>query len=77
MFSQITSFENLLLAFKKAEKAKKNNKEVLKFSYNLENNLLELKNQLETGTYIHGKYQKFIVNDSKRREIKAALSVIE
>jgi len=44
----------------------------LKFGFYAEENLLKLKEQLQRQTYRHGGYREFIVNDSKRRIIKAA-----
>ena len=72
LFEKVVSFENIYLAYKKAKKCKGYKKYVLKFNKNLENNLLSIKRDLISGKYKHGKYKKFIVNDSKKREIKAA-----
>jgi retron-type reverse transcriptase len=52
--------------------SKRYRKYVLEFTYNLEHNLLELQQELISQTYKHGPYRKFIVCDSKKREIKAA-----
>lgn len=72
MFNKICSFENLHLAYLKARKCKRYRKEILKFTYNLEENLLKLNEDLETQTYQHGVYKEFFVCDSKKRQIKAA-----
>jgi len=72
LFDKICSFENLHLAYLKARKYKRYRNEILKFSYNLEKNLLELEKELLTQAYQHGGYREFIVNDSKKRHIKAA-----
>jgi len=72
MFKKICSFENLHSAYRKARKCKRYRDEILAFSFNLEENLLKLKKELETQTYRHGGYREFIVNDSKKRTIKAA-----
>jgi len=72
MFNQICSFQNLHLAYLKARKCKRYRKEILKFSYDMEENLLQLQEQLLNQTYQHGGYRKFTVCDSKKREIKAA-----
>src|SRR3989338_2601320 len=42
------------------------------FSYFLEENLHALQHDLTSGRYKHGGYKKFIVTDSKRREISVA-----
>lgn len=44
----------------------------MEFSYNLEDNLLQLREELLSQSYKHGGYKKFIVSDSKKRVIKAA-----
>jgi retron-type reverse transcriptase len=72
MFDEICSFENLHSAYLKARKCKRYKKEILKFGFNAEKNLLKLKKRLETQTYKHGGYREFVVNDSKKRTIKAA-----
>ena len=72
MFEKFYSFENLYLAYLKARKCKSYREEILKFSYNLEENLLRLGSELKSQIYHHGFYREFTVNDSKRRRIKAA-----
>lgn len=72
LFEKVCSFENLHLAYLKARKCKRYRDEILKFSYNLEENLLRLENELRFQTYQHGSYREFIVCDSKKRRIKAA-----
>lgn len=72
IFADICSFESLHSAWLKARKGKRFKAEVLEFSYNLESNLLRLKQELEAGTYKHGGYRIFSVKDSKKRIIKAA-----
>ena len=72
LFDKICSFENLHLAYLKARKCKRYRSEILKFSYNLEENLLKLQEELINQTYQHGGYREFIVCDSKKRKIKAA-----
>lgn len=72
LFADICSFESLHSAWLKARKGKRLKKETLEFSCNLESNLLQLKRELEAGTYKHGGYKTFFVEDSKKRVIKAA-----
>lgn len=72
MFNQVCSFENLLSAHLKARKGRRYWKYILDFDYNAEKNLLDLRKELWNQTYQHGRYKEFIVNDSKKREIKAA-----
>lgn len=47
-------------------------KDVVHFEYNLENNLFTLHDELRTLTYRHGNYERFIINDPKKREIHKA-----
>ncbi len=72
LFERVCSFENLTIAYYKARKGKRHGKDILKFSYNLEGNLLKLQEGLKTRSYVPGKYREFYVNDPKRRLIKAA-----
>ncbi len=72
MFETICSFQNLHKAYLGARKCKRYRSEILKFSYNLEENLLQLQQELLTQTYRHGRYREFIVCDLKKRHIKAA-----
>ncbi len=72
MFNKIYSFQNLYSAYLKARKCKKYRDEILKFGYNLEENLLELQEELFNQSYQHGDYREFVVCDSKKRKIKAA-----
>ncbi|MCL2927881.1 MAG: RNA-directed DNA polymerase [Trichodesmium sp. MAG_R01] len=72
LYPQITCFDNLLLAAKKSQKGKKYKQNVLKFNYNLESELLQLKTELETKTYQPGKYNTFKIIERKPRIISAA-----
>jgi len=72
LYPQITSFENLYLAFKAARRGKRAREDVATFEYNLEENLLNLQTKLETETYLPGKYHNFHVFDPKPRLISAA-----
>jgi len=72
MFEQVTSFKNLLNAYRKAAKVKKDRLYVQEYDYNLEFNLLNLKKQLRNGAYQWGEYKNFYVYDPKKRLIAAA-----
>ena len=72
LFEKICSFENLHSAYLKARRCKRYRNEVLKFTYNLEENLLWLQEKLLKQAYQHGGYREFIVHDAKKRKIKAA-----
>ncbi|MFC1612806.1 reverse transcriptase domain-containing protein [Patescibacteria group bacterium] len=71
LFLKFCSFENLYSAYLKARSCKRYKEYVLEFSYNLEQNLFFLQDELITQKYHCGKYNEFIVNDSKKRLIKA------
>ena len=71
LFDNVCSFKNIHSAYLKARRGKRYKKDILLFSFDLENNLSEIKRGMEKGIYKHGGYKEFIVNDSKKRLIKA------
>jgi len=71
LFEKICSFENLFDAYLKTRRRKRYKVAVLKFSYNLEENLMKIKEELEKQIYRHGNYVSFQVVDQKKRTIKA------
>lgn len=71
LFEKICSFENIHLAYLKARKCKRYREQILEFSYNLEEDLLKLEEELSNQTYRHGGYREFVICDSKKRYIKA------
>jgi len=70
-FEKLCSFENIHLAYLQARKCKRYRNSILKFSYNLEENLLKIQQGLRNQTYQHAGYRQFTVCDSKKRQIKA------
>jgi RNA-directed DNA polymerase len=68
----ITSFDNLYLAFKNAARGKRKRPDVAAFEYNLEENLLDLQDELQSRTYTPGPYYSFRIYDPKPRLISAA-----
>ncbi len=70
-FEKKLTFEKLLQAHYRARKNKAYKNEVIKFEFNLENNLINLQNSLLNNTYKLGKYYSFIVYDPKIRKIDA------
>lgn len=62
----------MLAAYARARRGKGAREEVAAFGWRLEANVLALRDELFSGTYTHGAYRKFVVSDSKRREIQAA-----
>jgi RNA-directed DNA polymerase len=71
LFEQVYRFENLYNSYLKARRGKNDSNEVLKFTYNLEHNLITLQKQLQTQTYKTGKYRHFTIYEPKKREISA------
>jgi hypothetical protein len=57
LFSQIVTFENLLLAAQKAAAGKREQFNVMDFFYRLEENLWRLQEELQTQTYRPGAYR--------------------
>lgn len=72
LFPQITAFDNLLTATKKAQKGKRYQKNVLAFNDNLENEIFQLQDELNTKTYQPGTYTTFEIKEPKPRLISAA-----
>ena len=72
LYPQITAFENLRRAFKKAARGKRKRGDVAAFEYHLEANLLALQEELLTETYSAGAYFSFRIYDPKPRLISAA-----
>lgn len=70
-FYELTSFENLYKAHKKARMSKRHKWDVINFESNLYLNLIELQKSLREGTYKVGKYKSFYVYEPKKREIQA------
>lgn len=70
-YEEVYAFDNLLKAYLKTRKNKRYREDILKLSFFLEETLFEIQDDLRSETYKHGGYKKFIVRDSKKREIKA------
>ncbi len=72
MFEQLTSWENLLLAHRKASSGKRGSRSVASFEHRLEDHLADLRAELIAGSYRPGKYRSFVIHEPKRRLISAA-----
>lgn len=70
--AQLTSWSNLLLAFRKASRGKRGQPNVAAFEYHLEDNLLALQTELRQQSYWPGGYVSFLIHEPKRRVISAA-----
>ena len=66
------SLSNIWRSWYLFEKGKKKTFQLEKFQYYLEDNLINLYDQLSSGTYKHGGFRSFTVSDSKRRNIAVA-----
>jgi RNA-directed DNA polymerase len=72
LWPEIISFDNLVLAARRAQKGKRFCDNVLAFNYNLERELLKIHHDLTTQTYKPGAYRTFQVKEPKPRMISAA-----
>ncbi len=71
IFPAIYDFENLYESWEAARKGKRYRREVLRFTYDLEANLIDIQNHLIYGTYTVGKYRPFWVYEPKKRLVMA------
>ncbi|ABR48703.1 RNA-directed DNA polymerase (Reverse transcriptase) [Alkaliphilus metalliredigens QYMF] len=71
LYEQIYDFENLYFAYLEARKDKRFRDEILKFSANLEENLIQIQNELIWKAYKVGRYREFYVHEPKKRLIMA------
>lgn len=71
LYDKICSFENIYSAYLKARKGKRYHNDVIKFSINLEENLISIRDRLVNKTYHTGKYKHFTIYEPKERKIAA------
>jgi RNA-directed DNA polymerase len=72
MYTELSSWDNLLLAYRRAAKGKRGHPNVAAFEYRLEDNLFQLQEELLSHAYLPGQYVSFYIHDPKRRLISAA-----
>jgi hypothetical protein len=72
LYPQICSFENLYLAYRRARRGKRSRADVADFEFNLEEELLHLREELASQTWQPGLYRSFYIHEPKRRLISAA-----
>ena len=72
LFEKIATFENLLLASRKALRGKRDRPPVAAFYFRLEPELLKLESELLDDTYVPLPYRTFMVYEPKPRRICAA-----
>ncbi len=70
LYPKLCSYKNIEKAFKKARKNKSSMYYVKEFEKDLENNLLQLKRELESFTYKPLLLTKFVIRDPKTRVIR-------
>lgn len=71
-YPQIYNLFNLWQAFVKASKGRHSHPSIAAFEYNLEPELIRLRDELQNETYMPGGYRSFTVHEPKRRRISAA-----
>lgn len=71
-YPQVYDLFNLWLAYKKAAAGRRKNPSTAAFEYNLENELVALRDSLRDESYRPGGYRSFTVHEPKRRKISAA-----
>lgn len=72
MYERICSWDNLLLAYRRASSRKRGRHAAAAFEYQLEDNLVVLQRELTDRTYRPGPYHSFFIREPKRRLISAA-----
>lgn len=72
LWQKVISFKNLYLASRKAQKGKRFRENILEFNDQIENNLLQLQQELQTKSYQPGEYHTFRIYEPKPRLISAA-----
>jgi len=72
LWQTMITFDNLLLAYKKAQRGKQHKQSVALFTLNLEHELFTLQRQLTDGSYQPGEYRLFTIYERKPRTIAAA-----
>ncbi len=72
LFERLLTWENLLSATHKAARGKKSRPAVARFLFHLETELLDLRQELESGLWRPRPYRRFSIRDPKPRIISAA-----
>ncbi len=70
-FERLCSWDNLVLAWRKAVRGKRGTQSAARFDYRAEEGLTGLRERLFTGRYRPGEYVHFHIKDPKRRKISA------
>ncbi|MEW6525099.1 MAG: reverse transcriptase/maturase family protein [Spirochaetota bacterium] len=71
LFASIYDYSNLLLAWKKTQRLRKYNQDIIFFRKNLDENLIIIQNELIWKSYKVSEYQNFVIYEPKKRLISA------
>ena len=71
-YQELISSKNIFKAWEKFYSGKANKKDVIEFWKNLEYNIFQLHDELNSKNYKHGLYEKFVIFDPKKRLIHKA-----
>lgn len=72
LWQRLCSWENLLLAYRKARRGKRQQAEIQGFEFNLEYELSQIRHELLTHSFQPGQFRQFFIQDRKTRLISAA-----
>ncbi|MDH4081623.1 MAG: reverse transcriptase/maturase family protein [Nitrospira sp.] len=72
IWGQLTSFDNLLHAYRQARRGKRSRPGVAEFGFTFEHELFALQRELRDGSYQPGRYRLFTIYERKPRVIAAA-----
>jgi RNA-directed DNA polymerase len=72
LLDRVTAWENLLVAFGKAARRKRGREAAATFEHQVADRLLQVQEELRSGTYRHGPYRSFFIHSPKLRKISAS-----
>lgn len=72
LYPQVSAFENIYRAYRKARKGKRGVSSTADFEFDQERELIRLRDELQTQTWQPGPYHSFYIHDPKKRLISAA-----
>lgn len=71
LWEKVWNFESLYQAYKRSSKGKRYDETILRFTNNLEENLIDIQNKLIWKTWEPGRWHEFQIFDPKKRQISA------
>jgi len=71
MYNKISDFKNLIISYQKARRCKRYKRNIVRYGFFLENNILQLRKELELENYSPSSYICFTVTDPKMRKVAA------